>query len=67
MRPEQSISKIQISSLNHDTLMHFSIGTPKTINFPFGTNGKLMVLSVPILKDTFFSLYEKGGLHNHLQ
>ena len=20
-----------------------------------------------ILKDTFFSLYEKGGLHNHLQ
>ena len=25
------------------------IGTPKTINFPFGTNGKLMVLGVPIL------------------
>ena len=27
-----------------------NIGTPKTINFPFGTNGKLMVLGVPILK-----------------
>ena len=26
------------------------IGTPKIINFPFGTNGKLMVLGVPILK-----------------
>ena len=26
------------------------IGTPKTINFPVGTNGKLMVLGVPILK-----------------
>ena len=27
-----------------------NIGTPKTIHFPFGTNGKLMVLGVPILK-----------------
>ena len=27
-----------------------NIGTPKTINFLFGTNGKLMVLGVPILK-----------------
>ena len=26
------------------------VGTPKNINFPFGTNGKLMVLGVPILK-----------------
>ena len=25
-------------------------GTAKTINFPFGTNGKLMVLGVPKLK-----------------
>ena len=23
-------------------------GTPKSINFPFGTNGKLMVFGVPI-------------------
>ena len=27
-----------------------NIGTPKHINFLFGTNGKLMVLGVPILK-----------------
>ena len=27
-----------------------NIGTSKTVNFPFGTNGKLMVLGVPILK-----------------
>ena len=25
-------------------------GTPKTINFPFGTNGKFIILGVPILK-----------------
>ena len=30
--------------------MCLNIGTPKTINFPFGTNEKLMVLGVPILK-----------------
>ena len=28
--------------------MFLNIGTPKTINFPFGTKGKLMVLGVPI-------------------
>ena len=32
------------------TLMCLSIGTLKTINFPFVPNGKLMVLSVPIIK-----------------
>ena len=26
------------------------IGTPKIINFPFGTNGKFIILGVPILK-----------------
>ena len=31
-------------------IMCSNIGTSKTINFPFGTNGKLMVLGVPILK-----------------
>ena len=29
--------------------MYLSIGRGKTINFPFVLNGKLMVLSVPIL------------------
>ena len=32
------------------TLICLNIGTPKTINFPFGTNGKLMVLGVPFPK-----------------
>ena len=32
------------------TLMHIYIGTPKNIYFPFGTNGKLMILGVPIIK-----------------
>ena len=27
----------------YDTPMCLSIGTPKSISFPFGTNGKLMV------------------------
>ena len=31
-------------------LMCLNIGKSKTINFPFGTNGKLMVLYVLILK-----------------
>ena len=30
--------------------MCLNIGTLKTVNFPFGTNGKLMVLGVPTLK-----------------
>ena len=36
--------------------MCLNIGTLKTVNFPFGTNGKLMVLGVPILKH--FSIYK---------
>ena len=30
--------------------MCFSIGSPKTINFPFVSNGKLMIIGVPIFK-----------------
>ena len=30
--------------------MCLNIGTPKNINFPFETNGKLMISDVPILK-----------------
>ena len=33
-----------------NTLKCLNIGTPKTINFPFGTNGKLILLGVPILQ-----------------
>ena len=43
-----------------NTLKCVSIGTPKTINFPFGTNGKLMILGVPIFKHiVFFSIIVK--------
>ena len=34
-----------------DALMGLNTGTPKNINFPFGTYGRLMVLGVPILKN----------------
>ena len=37
--------------------MSLNIRTPKIINFPFGTNGKLMVLGVPIPK--YLSFYRK--------
>ena len=36
------------------TLMCLSIRTPKTINFTFGTNRKLMVLDVPKLTTSIF-------------
>ena len=36
--------------MGESTLMCLNIGTPKIIDFPFGTNGKLMVFGVPILK-----------------
>ena len=39
--------------------MCLNIGTPKTINFPFETNGKLMVVGVPILKH-FRVMYKKS-------
>ena len=32
-------------------MFELHIGTPKTINFPFGTNGKLMILCVPVFKN----------------
>ena len=35
------------SSYKH-TLKCLVLGHPKTNNFPFGTNGKLMVLGVPL-------------------
>ena len=32
----------------NDNLKCSSTGTPKTIDFPFGTNGKLMAIGFPI-------------------
>ena len=37
--------------------MCLNIGTPKIINFPFGTNGKLMVLGVPVFKHLGLKTY----------
>ena len=45
---EYLIKVILIST--HNTLKCLSIGTPKTIDFPFVPNGKLMVLGVPIFE-----------------
>ena len=39
--------------------MCLNTGTPKIINFPFGTNGKLMVLGVPIFKHFRVSILER--------
>ena len=39
-----------LNSCSYITLKCLSIGTPKTINFPFVPNGKLMVLGVPIFE-----------------
>ena len=43
------------------TLICLNIRTPETISFPFGTNGKLMVLDVLILKGRFLKF---GRYHN---
>ena len=44
--------------------MCLNIGTPKIINFPFETNGKLLILDVPILKhyriEIHFLLFQAG-------
>ena len=45
---------MELMNLAH-TLMCLNIGTTKTINFPFGTNGKLTVLGVPYFSTLRFS------------
>ena len=49
--------------------MYPNFGTPKIINFPFGTTGKFIILGVPILKHiTVFSILncktEQNRKHN---
>ena len=47
--------------------MRSNIGTPKTINFPFVPNGKLIVLGFPILYNTrigFWDCYGKNDLRS---
>ena len=43
--------KVGFGKQFRDILKCLSIGTPKTINFPFVPNGKLMVLGVPIFEN----------------
>ena len=35
---------------DYNSIMCLNIGTPEIVNFPFGTNGKLLVLGVLVLK-----------------
>ena len=44
---QQGNKSFIILSVYHFTLKSLSIGTPKTINFPFVSNGKLMVFRCP--------------------
>ena len=41
-------------------MMCLNIGTPNNYHFPFGTNGKVVVLGVPILKH--FRVHKKVWL-----
>ena len=40
-----------------------NLGTPKTHRFPFGTNGKVVVLGVPILKHFRVAVFAKKKIH----
>ena len=42
-------------------IMYLNIGTYNNHHFPFGTNGKVVVLGVPILKH--FRVFWKGKAH----
>ena len=43
-------SNLNKSVLSRSTVMCLSIGTPKTINFPFVPNGKLIIFRCPKIK-----------------
>ena len=43
---DNSIS-LPVCANSSDTLKCLSIGTPKIINFPFGTNGKFIIFRCP--------------------
>ena len=42
-----------------------SIGTPKIINFPFGTNGKLIILGVPIFRHIKIFKFHENEISSH--
>ena len=58
MFPVIKIAGIKISGYPlFYTLKCLSIGTPKTINFPFVPNGKLMVLGVRLFEHMMIRLF----------
>ena len=50
-------SQIFTLYLMQTTLKCLNIGTPKTINFPFVPNVKLMILVVPVFEHIIIRLY----------
>ena len=48
--------RIAVNAYVVDTLKCLSIGTSKTINFPFVPNGKLIFLDVPIFEHIIIRL-----------
>ena len=41
---------LNIQAHYNEAVIYLNFGTPKIMNFPFGTNGKFIILGVPILK-----------------
>ena len=54
--------KVNLCTLKEAVLLCLIFGIPRIINFPFGTNGKLIILGVPILKHLrVFVMFAVGG------
>ena len=47
-------------------IIYLNIGTLNNHHFPFGTNGKVVVLGVPILKHFRVGTYRKLFCHLHI-
>ena len=47
------------------SVIGLNIGKPKTINFSFETNGKLLVLGIPILKHILKNFLDRAKFFQH--
>ena len=56
---EETIDSVK-SRAQRPAIMCLKIGTPNTINFPFVTNGKLMVLGFSILSHIRVGRYQSS-------
>ena len=77
--PEKSIKTVKYQAYDQITLKCLSIGTPKIINFPFVSNGKLMIFRCPNIQTDYneavlclnfgtpenneFSIWDKWKIH----